>query len=330
MFFLPSMLSIVTTYQCTASCDACCFKCNPLRKETLSSSQIRNVIEQTADIPSIKTIVFTGGECFLLGKDLVDFVELCSSKYLRSRIVSNGYWATSISSSYNRLAELCEAGLDELNISVGEEHQKYVKIEYLYNAVNSACAIGLRTAINVETRYTGCNSIYANSDLKQFVEYAALNGCYISHGLWNEEENCSQISTIQPCFHMGQALTVSPDYKVKICCGLTVMENDNLCLGSLTNRTLKNLLVDEPEDLLKMAIKVYGPAKILIDTETGSSEMSIGNYSKHPCKGCLEIYDKVSNYKAIEQYIIGREFDIIQKYKTTIIKEFIETNESML
>lgn len=38
--FTPSILTLITTYKCTASCASCCFGCNPKRDTTMSEKDM--------------------------------------------------------------------------------------------------------------------------------------------------------------------------------------------------------------------------------------------------------------------------------------------------
>jgi len=71
----PHTLSLITTYQCTSQCNGCCFSCSPGKVERLSTAKMASLIDEATSIPSIKVIVFTGGEATLLGDDLVFLIE---------------------------------------------------------------------------------------------------------------------------------------------------------------------------------------------------------------------------------------------------------------
>ena len=86
----PKTLSIITTYQCTATCEDCCFHCNPLRKERLTVGQVENFVKQVKSVyPSITHAVLTGGECFVLGEDLYKMIDLLTSVPLKFGTVRN-------------------------------------------------------------------------------------------------------------------------------------------------------------------------------------------------------------------------------------------------
>ena len=51
--------------------------------------------------PSIKVVVFTGGECTLLKDDLISAICFCTNLGLKTRIVSNGHWGKSLETAQN-------------------------------------------------------------------------------------------------------------------------------------------------------------------------------------------------------------------------------------
>lgn len=64
---LPKILTLITTYRCTASCHNCCFGCSPNYGKMMSIEEIKKYISVCKEVfPSIRIVVFTGGECTLL------------------------------------------------------------------------------------------------------------------------------------------------------------------------------------------------------------------------------------------------------------------------
>jgi len=70
----------------------------------------------------------------MLGEDLNEAIRYCRSLSLRTRCVTNGYWAKSLKGGRQRLAGLKNAGLNELNISTGDYYQQFVSVEAVENA----------------------------------------------------------------------------------------------------------------------------------------------------------------------------------------------------
>ena len=76
MLATPHTLSLITTHRCTAACDHCCFSCSPDVQDHIPIPNLYRYIHEAAEIKTIKVIVFTGGECFLLGKELDSLMKL--------------------------------------------------------------------------------------------------------------------------------------------------------------------------------------------------------------------------------------------------------------
>ena len=65
----PKIITVVTTYKCTAACRECCFQCSPKINVRLTYEEINRFITTAVREfkDSIQLCVFTGGECTLLG-----------------------------------------------------------------------------------------------------------------------------------------------------------------------------------------------------------------------------------------------------------------------
>jgi len=146
----PKAVTILGSYNCTAACDNCCFDCHPGIKQKLTLNQIIKFIDEAKKFKTMKLLVFSGGECFLLGKDLVRAIEYGTKLGLFTRCVTNGYWAKSEVKAYERLKTIKAAGLKEINFSTGDFHQKYVPHDNIINGTIAALELGIPTVIMVE------------------------------------------------------------------------------------------------------------------------------------------------------------------------------------
>ena len=98
----PSTLTILPTYNCTAACEHCCFGSHPGIAERIPLPRILDYITQAAGLGTVKVIVFSGGECFTLGPELVIAIAKATELGLATRCVTNGCWA--ISEAHGRAA----------------------------------------------------------------------------------------------------------------------------------------------------------------------------------------------------------------------------------
>lgn len=131
----PTTLTFITTYTYSAACKNCCLNCNPKRRERLKISKMKRYLRQAVELyPTLKILVLSGGECFLLGEDLDKIVKYASQKGLFVRVVTNGFWAKTFKKAYLRLNKLVQLGLSEVNLSTGNEHQEWVSYDSIVNA----------------------------------------------------------------------------------------------------------------------------------------------------------------------------------------------------
>ena len=150
----PEVLSLLTTMYCTAKCRNCCFQCSPQRRDRMSLNDIKFYIDYvTREFPSIKLVVFSGGECVSLKKDLLNSICYAQTVGLKTRIVTNAFWASDYKKAYKMLSSLKDAGLDEINYSTGDDHQEWVSYENIVNACLAAKNLGFNVLVNVETHH---------------------------------------------------------------------------------------------------------------------------------------------------------------------------------
>ena len=175
-------ISLITTFQCTSACEHCCFNCNPQNQDKMNQELMFRSIDQAAKVATVKSIVFTGGECFLLGDLLYKGISRASNYGLSTRCVSNASWAKDVKSADRVVALLKRAGLKEINFSTGDHHLRYVSLECVKNAVMSSIKHNIRTVVNVET-FKNSNRI---CDVISLLQPMADNNkrLTIKYGIW--------------------------------------------------------------------------------------------------------------------------------------------------
>ncbi len=150
MVISPRTTTILASYNCTAACKHCCFDCRPRINTRMTLDKILRFIKEASRFKTMKLIVFSGGECFLLGKELDTAIKFATDLGLSTRCVTNGYWATTEERAAQRLQKVIDAGLKEINFSTGDFHQEFVPQSNIVNGALASVRLGLSTVIMIE------------------------------------------------------------------------------------------------------------------------------------------------------------------------------------
>lgn len=317
----PKVVTLLTTFKCTAKCENCCFQCSPLSKKKMTLRDMKEwVVKSLNAYPSIRMVVFSGGECTLLGEDLFDIIFFVSSCKVATRIVTNAWWATTYDAAYDYVAKLKKNGLKEINFSTGDEHQQWVSFENVRNAALAAYRQGLLCAINIETHDKSSFDFngYLQKD-KVFASYCSTNmlnnsRCiYVEHGVWApmKEKREYKLSyekykdslNYKRCENLFDNIPINPYGEVLACCGITSEQNPFLRIGNITYEDIKTIYGRSFMDILKVWLFVSGPISILhfIHKVSGKKDDVV---PQHMCILCKEIFSN-SEYLAILREHIG-------------------------
>lgn len=142
-----SMLTFVTTNECSARCKHCLMLSSPRRHEKLDYAFMKKAIDEVAIPQQKKLIVFTGGESTRLGNELYDTIAYANSLGLGTRLVTNAEWAIDEAHACSMIDTLNECGLDEINISCDDFHAEFIPLDYVVRAWKSAEEHGRFSAI---------------------------------------------------------------------------------------------------------------------------------------------------------------------------------------
>jgi len=115
-------IHFLLTYTCTYECDHCFLYCSPYSEGTFTIDQVRQVLEDARNIPTMEWIYFEGGEAFMYYPLLVEGLRQAKSFGFKTGIVTNCYWATSENDAALWLNPLIQVGLDDLSVSDDEFH----------------------------------------------------------------------------------------------------------------------------------------------------------------------------------------------------------------
>lgn len=303
----PRMMTVITTYQCTAACQECCFECSPKLTSRLSLSDITNSVEQAMTLyPDLEIVIFTGGECFTLKDDLFDAIAFCSRRGLKTRCVTNGYWAKRMSVAQAYAERLLAAGIGEINISTGKDHQQWVEEQTVINAAIALTEQKIVTLVTLEKDTEDSNCFKSIRGNPSIIELLANKSelFMLRSNVWMPFFQDSELrgkGTIDlsssGCDQVFDNLVITPKKEVSACCGLTLEHIPEMKLGTIED--LSCYKTEQINDFLKLWIKTEGPMKIA-QRLIGDQHPKLANVV-HQCQACAlihqdkEIVDKLLN-----------------------------------
>jgi hypothetical protein len=325
----PEILTILATYKCTAACENCCFGSNPYLTKRLGLDEICSFIKEGAQYPHCELVVFSGGECFLLGKDLVAAIEYASCLGLRTRCVTNGYWAKSLRHGRERLTALKNAGLSELNVSTGDYHQRWVPQESVVNAASLSAELGFAdTLIVVELQkargVTGASvradpriaALLADDESRFRLVESPWMPMNLTEQIDQSRDQLVSRSTLHlrgGCDSIFRTAVVTPDRRFGYCCGLPREQIPELN-GVWNGGDIEQLVDAGASDFMKIWLFVDGPERILAWAATKDSRIEWEYRYGHRCHACLALFDDPLVRNAIRDHYTERVDDVLMRY----------------
>ncbi|MBX4163804.1 hypothetical protein [Priestia megaterium] len=328
----PTTMTILPTYQCTAACKECCFECNQHRSGRIPLPNLLSYIDDACrSFDNLQMIVFSGGECFLLGDDLVSAVQKANYYKKKVRCVSNAYWAINKKAAMARLEPLIEAGLNELNLSTGDEHQEWVSIKNVINAAITGAELGIQVVITVEgskeARFK-YQELINHPELKVFFENSPVNNnIKVIENVWisfhenksftyneNAYRTAGTVKKLEGCSNIFNNIVINPREEMISCCGLTFEHIPELHNGSLKTEKMKELYFRQFSDFMKIWIWVDGPESILYFASQKNKEIIYTGEYVHPCQTCVLIHNDKKVKETLLRYYHEKVNDILFRY----------------
>ena len=268
----PSCMTVLCTYQCTAACQQCCFESSPRVKGGLDSAFIcSRISEVKQSFPSVGIVVFTGGEALLLKDELLKSIAHANELGLKTRIVSNGFWAKRKDGALKTARMLAESGLTELNISTGRDHQQFVPEESVINASEAAVDSGITTLVSVETdtEDSSCfQSIRKSPRIQALLKgsnFKLLNNYWMPfHSDAQKRQQSPDLDILRKgCSQVFDNVVLTPHGNISACCGLTLEHIPEMRLGKSDGSNIAQLYLSQADDFMKYWLRVEGPYKII-------------------------------------------------------------------
>jgi len=271
-------------------------------------------------------VVFTGGEA-TLSKDLLDGINRATAHGLATRLVTNGWWAKTSRLLENMIANLKRVGLKELNLSTGDEHIRFVPVEYVAKCAYAAVEAGFYTAIMIEQRSKRAvteSTFRALPIICELFERFTSARFKIVESPWmplddrliadyelGSVSNRSNVLSRGGCDSILKTTTVQANGNIAACCGIGMRLIPELQLGRLGDITLADADKVGEEDFLKRWIRVEGPEAILAWAQQFDSSIQWENMYAHRCQACIRLYKDPNVRKVITEHYEAKVCDVL-------------------
>lgn len=331
----PRSLTFITTYRCTAACSQCCFESSPTVKGRLSRQYILDTIQEVKrNFPSLEVVVFTGGEATLLKQDLIDGISAATGESLVTRIVSNGSWGKTLRSADRVASSLAEAGLRELNISTGKDHQEWVPVSSVINAAEAAIKSGIWCLITVEADTADGARLAELVNDPRIQVLRDTRGLQIQTNSWmnfktDPEARIQRLpdkGRRQPCEQIFNNVVVTPYHEVSACCGLTLEHIPEMKLGVSKPEGVAEAYRTQQNDFLKYWIRVDGPYEIIRRLVGDQRAAEILQDSVHICQDCIVLHKNEEILKQLTARYQEFEPEVMSRY---VLSKAVENLSNM-
>lgn len=256
-------ITLFYTDICNINCTHC-FLGTSKNRGRMETEMLQTALEEVSS-EKISVLSISGGEPLLFWDDIK--VPLSDYKHFRTTISTNGFWAKTKQDALAFCNDLKVHGIDIIEISSDVYHQEHIPFEYIKNAVQAAMEIGMdykiitcldATIPNIVSSHHFRELIIITQDLKKIIvqrvagygeaKVNKLGTCYDESFFYGKR--CPHIA--QPCInYRGYVFS---------CCGPDV-NNDNspLCIGNITNSSLREIIQNMQTHKVLCGLKEMGP-----------------------------------------------------------------------
>ena len=254
--------------------------------------------------PSLRLVVFTGGECTIDKKSLLKAIQHASSLSMVTRIVTNGYWAENERLARNTVESLVSAGLSEINFSTGDEHASFVPVETICRAVSICAEYKELKSVSVSIEHSARQRITKDSIIQSLpmedLPSDAKNKILFFESPWVNFRQTTGVFASQQvsrpvlqagCTAVLDSVNINPNGQFLSCCGLSSEYSPFLKLGTVKcAEDVKSHHSARFNDILKLWLYTAGPYDIM-------KKLGIipSNGSGHKCAYCHELLSRREN-----------------------------------
>ena len=311
MFY--NSIAFILTNKCNAECSFCCFSCCPQNKDVIDLNIIKKVQNELKNFNSIKHIGFSGGEPFLYEDLLLQSIALFNNSKYKISCNTNCFRFKSYSYTEQLLTEAKMNGLTSLNISVDEEHSRYIEWDCIKNALKVANKINLVTTLRV--------GMYKQFESDFFAKLISYLGEYIF----------PPYIQIYPYIPLGRASTISRDKFIsgskseELKCphyySLTIMPNGNIypccsgilaeafCCGNINNILLRDAIINSRNNTILKSIFLKD-FKRIVPIIKEKKLFQLKNEYITACDLCNDLFSHTKEVNTLCKYLSGEKNEL--------------------
>jgi organic radical activating enzyme len=325
------------TFTCPAACANCGTLSSPRNRTSLGLDRVLPLLREAKEL-GFGNVVFTGGEITLRWDDLLQAIAEATRLGLPTRIVTNAFWATSLPRAREKLRQLVESGLTEINYSTGDEHARFIPLENVIHATVAAVELKRPVRVIVELRkgpsitketvlrhpmiaeLIRTQRIVVNISapehplltelMKRWVLVNVVESPWMPLELGQTESypeggavNRPNLAARRGCEEILQTYTVQADGRIACCCGVASRLLPELHVGEVNDENALRHAIDRAEaDILKQWIRLRGPEKILAWAAERNPSIRWENTYAHHCQACQRIHRDPKVLEVIRQH----------------------------
>jgi len=304
-------LGFALTDKCTAACKHCCFSCSPTSNSKLDTNRVIQYITESADIPEIKNIAFTGGEVFIFYDELKDLIALSSKMGKKTSLATNGFWAVDEDAAYSKMKDLKDRGLNHISLSYDRYHGEYVKADNIKNILRTSLDLEISVSISVvklKDERVGSLLDELGSDIyPASIKIGACMPVGEAKKSFSESSFDRTLKTRNARCPYGGSLSIMPDGKIYPCCS-QVIRDTALLIGDFYKLSLSEALNKAKNNILLYFLR-NRPMSFFTEYTIAELGEEYPEKVVNPCELCGLLFSP-DHIQSLHKYIMSRAGEI--------------------
>lgn len=305
-------LTVIVTNQCPLRCAHCGPRSGPGEKGALDLETVIAALD-AARSRRFVIVNYSGGEPFILGGKLVEFVRVAADRGFIPRVTTGAYWSPGPAEAKRRLDPLVDAGLQQLFISCSDAHREFVPLNNVIEATRTAIERNITVCIVLGTSK---HSKTSSRSVREAFEAAGvpppwmLDSPIIPFGRAETTIAVDQLllqpveNFAGPCPSMTQHPTLQPDGQITGCASVFARECAPLSFGQVQESSISEIFERMNTSTLAAWIHKIGVVELKQFIEENSS-ISFDDRYVNICHLCGDILNNPEALSFLESVGLG-------------------------